>query len=192
MTDVLDEAVGTDDVEELEDEETVAEPEPETEFEVVAAQTDIDIEKAFEKIARENDRHTKRIAEIMGPDFESVFPCDACAGFAAGFVLEEPQKPATYQPAKFTETCPECTGMGDVATGAKVRNLLIQCERCGGRGYIDLRPAGSPVAIAPISAAITTPGATDETPRVRSETDDPWGRPAGHVHWGLPPSSIGS
>src|SRR5438067_9811165 len=44
----------------------------------------VDMEKAVKALGREVERHGKRVAEIMGPDFEGYDPCALCE--TLGFV----------------------------------------------------------------------------------------------------------
>ena len=191
MTQVLDEATADDEAEAEAEDETTPEPVTEPEEETPTAQTDIDIEKASGKLANENQRHAKRVAEIMGADFDGLFECRACMDFAAGFVWEQPTAGPIYQPARETEMCPDCLGMGDVSTGAVARNQLIQCKRCGGNGYLVLGGGAESPAFVPTAPLNGGNVEVGPTAAGRSDTDDQWGRQAGHAHWGLPPSSIG-
>src|SRR5438067_11839670 len=74
-------------------EPTPDEPTPEEEEEEAAQEpatpppepaSQVDMEKAVKALGREVERHGKRVAEIMGPDFEGYDPCALCE--TLGFV----------------------------------------------------------------------------------------------------------
>src|SRR5438105_260456 len=45
-----------------------------------------EMEKNLDKIARENDRHTKRIEEIMAEGATDLLQCPLCSHFVAGWI----------------------------------------------------------------------------------------------------------
>lgn len=105
------------------------------------------------------------------------------------FALQAPANEPPYIPAKDKAACDWCDGWGFVLSGAKAdHSRVTPCSRCAGNGWITVAadmPPGAPVDGAPAAAGATVPpGSTVMGP-------DAWGRPAGHQHWGVPPSSIG-
>ena len=168
-----------------EDDETPAEPstEPQPEPEP-QAQAD---EKAGEKLGKENDRHVRAVARIMGDDFALVHPC-VCEGF--GFTFEAPSAAPEYAHAPDTETCQACNGLGEVLTGARnPHNERRACQTCSGQGYVMV---ATPLAqVASIGApAEPYPGYGVAFVPVPGGIEDGWHRPAGHPQWGLDPAQI--
>lgn len=123
--------MGEDDGEAAEDDETVEE-EPEPTPEPDAA----DVTKAVKQLEREGERHTKRVAEIMGADFALVHPCPTCQDFAAGFTLTAPEGEVPMVQATEYERCTHCNGYGVVLTGALADHGRVQtCLTCNGQGF---------------------------------------------------------
>lgn len=153
--------------------ETETQPEPEA-----VARSEREIEQGSDKINRENERHAKRLAEIMGDDFQSLTLCPMCFPFAAGWVWRgvptdpelvplidatigrEPAPQLRQNPD--TEPCGKCGGWGDLLTGALAeRSRIIGCPDCGGSGYKSKPPAppagGGYVAGAPGAPEVYVP-----------------------------------
>lgn len=114
-----------------------------------------DLEKIQDKLDRENERHTKRIGEIMEDGATDLLPCPTCSHFIAGWLYDPRLAPlpdeavantrallgiedtAEFQHDPTTETCPVCGGFGDVVTGSKRPGYeLRQCSRCSQTGYV--------------------------------------------------------
>lgn len=133
------------------DAEQETEPEPETE---TAAFTERDLAKMQEKIDNEDTRHKKRLAEVLGDQFEHYKECPLCQ--VAGFVL--PYPPGAVEPlqraailaamgddplpelkqAPEAKPCPVCDAQGETLTGSK--NSLHRtklCQPCDGKGWMD-------------------------------------------------------
>lgn len=127
--------------------ETELEPEPEG-----AVRSERDIEQAMDKLARENERHAKRVAEVMGDDFNTLAVCPLCEPFSAGWVFPgNPVPPEQWSAIQVavgltpepslrqnpeTEPCAKCGGWGDLLSGALAdRSRVVQCPSCGGTGY---------------------------------------------------------
>ena len=86
--------------------------------------------------------------------------------------------------------CDICKGTGDVLTGAVIersRHTTCPNPNCGGKGYVSV-PLETPI----VPQQTTFPGATIQYTPLPSGTNDGWGRPAGHPHWGLDPAMVGS
>lgn len=103
--------------------------------------SNVSMEKALKQMERENERHAKRVAEIMGADFELVHVCEACAGFAAGFTLEAPDTAPELLHGEMFERCVKCNGWGAVLTGS-VNDIgrTTTCQNCTGQGYVTKVP----------------------------------------------------
>lgn len=188
-------------VEPIEGADTPPEPEPDPE-----PSSAFSMEKATRALAASEKSHRTRVATIMGEDLNEVELCPLCATFTAGFVLpyaalsaeqslkdavrrlngDAPQ--AELQPAKDSETCPDCEGWGDVLTGSKAeRSKTGPCLKCGGKGYV----AKTYLVAAPTIPQQPYPGAEHEVVNAPpGGNPDGWGRPAGHRHWGIDPAVL--
>lgn len=185
----------------IESEDSLPEHEPEPE-----PSAEFNFNEQTKKLAASEKAHRSRVANIMGPDLNEVELCPLCATFTAGFVLpyaalsaeqslkdavrrlngDAPQ--AELQPAKDSETCPDCDGWGDVLTGSKAeRSRTGPCLRCTGKGFI----AKTYLVAAPQQQGESYPGA-DQPPVNPPPGGQPdgYGRPAGHRHWGIDPAVL--
>lgn len=123
------EAEGEDEAEPGSEPEPV-EPEPEPEPEPV------DMAKAVKQLDAENERHAKRVADIMGADAAQLYPCPTCSLGPVGFVFALPDAEPEYKQAPDAELCADCNGLGDVLTGAVVeRGRFKECPSCLGKGW---------------------------------------------------------
>lgn len=110
-------------------------------------------EQIIVRLDKENDRHTKRVAEVLGPDVSDLAPCPLCWEHAQGFVLDGvPVDEVTAamtrqvlgmadQPEYRTNPeytmCEVCDGLGMVLSGSKVANQEIQpCPKCKNSGFV--------------------------------------------------------
>ena len=135
------------DEDEDEDETPAPEPEPEP-----AGLTEKQIEARFSKLDSENQRHAKRIGEILEEDANDLLQCPLCSSFIAGFILNAPvadepraatlgflgvENAAELEHAADKGECPECKGSGRVVTGSKVHGYdVLDCATCDGFGYV--------------------------------------------------------
>ncbi len=133
------------------------EPEPEP---APSGLTEKEIEARFDKIARENERHAKRVGEILEEDATDLLMCPLCSSFIGGFVLNAPvadePRAATLgflgvidaselPQADYLERCETCKGRGEVKTGSTRPGYeAANCAACEGKGY---RNAGAPVVL---------------------------------------------
>lgn len=126
-----------------------AEPEPEPE----PVAKGVDPEKAFTLLAKEDDKHAKAVARIMGDDFALVYRCQHCVDLAAGFTFTPPDEvPPMLQPDEY-ERCDRCNGHGAVLTGAVSAIGHTQtCTRCSGQGFTQ-KPVEVPVQPTPAQLA---------------------------------------
>lgn len=159
------------------------------------------------KAERARSSYRKKIGEILGADAVE-HECLLCAGLGylpavpppgvtftiveaedgPALVADEPRQEPPYKASDTTETCPGCDGWGLTLTGAKTEGgRLWQCSTCSGSGFIS--KAGTPVAPAVAETYSSVPAAVPPPPPLDGPPDA-WGRPSGHVHWGVPPSAI--
>lgn len=147
----------------------------------------VDMEKALKALSRENDRHGKRVADIMGADFALFRPCplDDGMGFigpdvsivqayrydpdtnALALVSTSATPIDLYRDDAEKEPCGRCDALGMLRTGSKVpNNETVPCGDCGGAGYkskiaaITTLPAPTQVADDPEVAALKARGFT--------------------------------
>jgi DnaJ-class molecular chaperone len=132
------------------DETSPDEPTPDLEPELEAEASPANVEKAMQAMEKENVRHAARVRQIMGADFDLVYPCSHCADFAAGFTLTAPEtQPEMLHGADYLR-CGQCNGYGLVLTGALAEHGQTQtCLTCNGQGFVT-RPA--PLAVVPSSS----------------------------------------
>lgn len=131
------------------------EPDTEPEPEPAPEPKGVDPEKAFTLLAKEDDKHAKAVARIMGDDFALVYRCQHCVDLAAGFTFTPPDEmPPLAHPDEY-ERCDRCNGHGAVLTGA-VNDIgrLQTCTRCSGQGFTQ-KPVE--VAVQPTPAQIQNP-----------------------------------
>jgi len=156
-----------------EDTETSDEPEPETSDEPVPAPgpTEKELEAREGKLDREDERHAKRIAEIMGQDAAELVPCMMCATRGFLYAAQVGSFPddhraliheqlgegslAALEPADDAELCTACRGYGQRRTGSRVPgNETKACSGCGGSGWKAVYRAPE----VPPTAALMQPG----------------------------------
>jgi hypothetical protein len=150
----------------------------------------------------------KKLAGILGDDYVQ-HDCPLCA--ALGFLpelpdagtrleffegenglelalAEAPVDPAFVQ-AKDKAPCDWCDALGFVLSGSQNPNArVVPCSKCSGNGWVTVAADASP-GLVPASSQNVPPAAAPGPPA--GIGPDAWGRPEGHVHWGVPPSSIG-
>lgn len=192
-----------DDEAELEEAEEGAETDPEEDS--GASLTEKQREKIIGRLDNESDRHTKRVAEILGPDVSDLAPCPACWEHAPGFVLNGVmldevqaamvrgllgiQDTPSYKTNPEYAICETCDGLGMVLSGSKVANQEIQpCPKCQNKGFERIPIAWQPPPAPPL-VAVPTP--TQDWAALPPGPVDQWGRPAGHPHFGMDPAKIG-
>jgi pyruvate/2-oxoglutarate dehydrogenase complex dihydrolipoamide acyltransferase (E2) component len=201
-----------DDAEAAEEEETPTEPteptepEPEPAPEPPASQmTEQEAEREFKKLEKLAETYLPKalaLTEKLGipaqacplctfpglaiPRSENEVTSDVEAA-VLGMIGREPQPKLRRSEAY--QRCPECDGWGEVDTDAqKAISRAAVCPNplCGGKGYVtvslDRRPATS---------ANGYPGAEIPHTPLPQGIPDAWGRPAGHVHWGIDPAAVG-
>ena len=213
MTSIVDQANAEADAAEAEfpdeeaEEEIEADDESETEEPEAsgAAMTEKQRERIIDKLDRENDRHTKRVAEVLGSDVSDLAPCPLCWEHAQGYILvgvmvdevtaamtrqvlgieEEPE----FLPNPEFVTCQTCAGLGHVLSGSRVRDqITVPCPKCTSKGFERVPIAWTPPP-APALAAVPQPG--PDWSQLPPGPADQWGRPAGHPHFGMDPAKIG-
>jgi len=176
-----------------------------TEQEPAQAASDADVGKALEKLAREAERHGKRVSEIMGDDFAMLEICPL--DFTPGYVMPQmaAQLPddvkdrvraligdggaSELRDAEGVEMCPRCDGHGQLAFPTRNPHVKTQmCPKCSGQGYVNVTPP-APENV----TALTAPAWQPQPPATSNGpgTPDSWGRPPGHPHYGMPPASVG-
>lgn len=152
----------------------------------------------------EDERHEKRLRQIMGNLFEGHEVCPLC--LATGWLV--PFEPGTFDPgqreaveaamgvaqepeyreAKDAHKCETCDGWGKVLSGARRdESRFVDCVDCGALGYQRVAP-GSNVTQMPM---VTFPPAGPPAAAApASAMFDPWGRAGGHPDWGRNPNEV--
>jgi hypothetical protein len=202
-----------DEAEAAEEEETPTEPteptepEPEPAPEPPASQmTEQEAEREFKRLESAAQTYLKKAMPITEKLGMPVQACPLCTfpGLAIprsanevtsdveSAVLAMIGKGAApeYKTAPDYERCPQCDGWGDVLTGAqKEISRTAPCNLCGGKGF---RNVVVPVHVAQPNGTPPYPGATLPFTPLPGGIPDQWGRPAGHVHWGIDPANVGA
>lgn len=136
-------------------EERAAPPTAETETEPAEPESGEPSRKQIQSLEREQERHERRVREIMGGFVAGFEPCGECGG--VGIVPPGP-KPQAHPLFKECETC---AGFGQVLTGShREGHTARDCPACLGRGYLEaLDEHGAPLAPAPGAAPLGGNGA---------------------------------
>jgi hypothetical protein len=193
-----------------EDEETRPPVEPEPEHEQPTEPppeppTQAQMEKMMERLAKEDERHRKRYAEVLGEQFELMQPCPRC--LESGHIYPPEVAPLgpdqlaavdaslgrNVQPelreASDAERCAACDGWGVVLTGAQNEQGKVKpCTPCGGQGWVMPTTSAAGGSSSSSGGAERNGEAADASP---VPMPDAWNRPVGHPHWGQDPASVG-
>lgn len=115
------------------------------------------IEAATKALTKEEERHAKRVAEIVGAeDFEILQRCPLCPSPFPGYrwpvppppevialvkeAIGEPAQP-DYRADAYSKVCEQCDGLGAVSTGSRVTGqTTARCIPCDGRGWVPIGP----------------------------------------------------
>lgn len=140
-------------------------------------------EAQWKTLGKENERHERRVREIMGGFVDGFETCEPCQG--AGLVPPGPPEPEP-QTHEYFRTCETCSGFGQVLTGSRaVGHTARNCPNCGGRGYEEkLDAEGRPLATsgaggAPPTVSAPPPASTLEpAPALEGGAGERFGTPA--------------
>lgn len=124
-----------------------------------------------EKLDRENERHWKRIQEVMEEDALDLVPCELCFVKTPGYRWNTAPNEETaarvriaiglpdvsnFAPSATERQCDDCRGLGRVRTGSTVpKKETATCDACAGNGYVASRPRLNADASAPAPDAAT-------------------------------------
>jgi hypothetical protein len=201
-----------DEAEAAEEEETPTEPteptepEPEPAPEPPASQmTEQEAEREFKKLEKLAETYLPKaltLAEKLGIPAQA---CPLCTfpGLAiprqehevtsdveaAVLAMIGKSAPVEFRSSEGYRVCGVCDGWGEVLTGARKeisRTATCPNPNCGGKGYVTV-----PIVIAPPNGQPAYPGADLAHTPLPQGIPDAWGRPAGHVHWGIDPANVG-
>jgi hypothetical protein len=193
------------------DAEPEPQPEPEPEPEQPpqsepAAMTEQQAEREFAKLEKKAQTYLEGALTIARKLEMPVQPCPLCTfpGLAiprsanevtsdveaAVLALIGKHAEPQYVESDQYERCAACDGWGDVLTGAqKPVSRAAQCNQCGGKGF---KPVVQAYVAPPAPTQTAFPGAQLPYVPLPAGSNDAWGRPAGHPHWGLDPAMVGS
>lgn len=168
--------------------------------------TDAEIEKLQATLTKENERHAKRVREIIGADADELAPCPLCipniAGYVWGEFIPDDQREAVLEllggntTAEYADdpegdTCPVCNGYGQVTTGSHVlEHLRRPCPACVGLGYLTDTTRAQWEGKQAVKATVTPP--TPVVQPLAAVSDEPpiydqWGRHQTHHLYGRDP-----
>lgn len=136
-------------------------------------------QEQLRKLEREQERHEKRVREVMGAHVAGFEPCEHCGGVG---LLPPGPKPQTHENYKPCETC---NGFGRVLTGSqRPGNEDVDCPSCRGRGYLERLDAnGQPIVAQVPSAAAIAPAPVAPVALEPAELN---GAKQGEGTWGVP------
>lgn len=140
--------------------------------------------QAGAKLDAENERHWKRIQEIMGDDANGLVPCELCFIKTPGYRWDAAPNDETtarvriaigmpdltnFAPSATERQCDDCRGLGKVRTGSSVSKYeTATCDACAGKGYTASRPrlnATEPDEGPPVESNGSAPTYDDEVRR---------------------------
>lgn len=115
------------------------------------------------RLDNENERHWKRINEIMGADAQQLVPCELCFIKTPGYRWDAAPNAETtarvrvvigmpdlsnYRPSSTETVCDTCNGLGKVRTGSAVAQFeTANCDPCQGKGFVATRERTQTVAL---------------------------------------------
>jgi hypothetical protein len=159
------------------------------------------------KLEKERALHEKRLAALHGDAWAEHVMCPLCVG--DGFLtpygpgeLPAEQLDAMdalagrYTPPEYVtdsdyERCSHCEGWGRTVTGAQnPENLTKLCDKCSGNGFTKKLYVPPPVAVLPIPGSPEAVNAQAPVSYGANGAADKWGRPPGHVHYGIEPQYV--
>lgn len=193
--------------------ETGDEPEQAEDFEGVktpaeqAAADEAAMVKQDKALTAEDKRHQTALGKAYGDSWPEHVRCAMCDG--EGFMQPEAAQALTHdqwgellQVAAMLvvedyvqdpnyETCPNCKGKTKTRSGAQdSEHYLKICDVCSGNGYIPKQPV-QPQFTLPAPITNGTESVANANPSYGSPApDDPWGRHAGHPHYGIDPNYV--
>lgn len=149
-----------------------------------------EIEKRQDKLARENERHAKRVGEIMEEDGNDLIPCPICMDGIAGWIYPPDAAPLSEEAVHRTrqviglpdysnmrqvawaQQCEDCGGNGEVLTGShKYGEETTTCLNCKGHGWLNKRGSylgnGHDEAAEPIMTGVTVLGEDHPDPEIQ-------------------------
>lgn len=187
---------------EAEQAETPSEPEPEPVAIDAQPSSQAEMERIGKQLDNEAKRHEKAVARIMGEDFVSMIPSplDYTPGYlwnpaivpvpenvkAMVLGLFGMQADAELRDDPDKRTCEVCDGLGMLKTGSRAPSQdALPCSHCQGKGWVQIiKPPAAVAPLPPPQQGGTVGGVPPLT--------DQWGRPLGHPHFNLAPSSVGA
>jgi hypothetical protein len=188
-------------LEEGEEQVPFEDPEPQAIIDQKAADA---LDKA---LTAEDTRHQKALGKAFGEQWPEHVRCALCDGI--GFLSPELASGLTNaQWEQLLETavtlvsmpliqdtnyqrCEHCDGWGKTISGAQNADHYTKlCDVCSGNGFIQTTPKFTPIAVPNLSGgSVLTSGPV--IPNYGSPaSDDAWGRPGGHPHYGIPPAAV--
>lgn len=162
------------------------------------------LDKSLEK---ENARHERSLKALHAEAWDAYVMCPLCIG--EGFLL--PYGPGElpgeqldamdalsgrYTPPEYVVDdayvmCDKCEGQGRNITGSKVPEHMTKlCDDCQGNGFKKKLYVPAPVAVLPPANSAAAINAQTAVNYGGNGAADQWGRPPGHVHYGIEPQFV--
>lgn len=156
-----------------------------------------ELEARFTKIHNENDRHRKRVAEILAEDALALVPCPVCSEAFHGWIFDPAYAPLTDEmrermlqllgldsyetmpEAPWAVQCQTCQGYGKVKTGSRVpERETTTCLDCNGAGWNNRKQEAASNGLTPAEIPATTGptvyGAAEPDARVLTLREEGW------------------
>lgn len=147
--------------------------------------TEKELAKLNAKVEAENDRHRRRIAEIIGDSAHDLLACPLCSDWIDGKIppVQPPDEIVAavkqtlglaahddYAESKHHHICPDCNGLGGVRTGSLVPgNEVVSCLSCNGSGFKLNQPT-----LAPAGMVAPPNGGSEHVTPTGLNPDDPF------------------
>lgn len=192
----------------VEDDEQTEDDEPDAVVDTPSVEAQLAQYRELEKkLEKERALHEKRLSALHGDAWAEHVMCPLCIGdgFLTPYVPGELPferldamdalagrfTPPEYVTDSDYQRCEHCEGWGKTITGAQnPENLTKLCDKCSGNGFTKTLYVPAPVAVLPVPGSPAVVNAQTPVSYGANGAADQWGRPPGHVHYGIEPQFV--